>query len=447
MISLTIKKGYNLNLAGSPLKKIIELKPPDYVAFTPCRIPFIKPKLLVKKGDSVRVGDPLIFDKRNPEIKYLSPGSGIVKDIKLGPRRVIEEIIISLDKKEKYVGFKQFSKKEIDKIDRSHLINALISGGLFQLFKQFPYGDTPDATHVPPKIYVHLDNSDPFHPSHGVYLDKKYTLFQYGMGVIKKLSESVICYGKIQKEQGEPGEFTGFLTHLIKGDYPSDNPFVVLYHTKQSIIENNSWYISGQDLLLVAELLKTGSYPTERLFCVSGDYPENRCYVKSRLGAPVSHLIKKISKPGKYKFISGGIFKGKKIEYDSYMGMFETSLYLLDKGDKKELFGFLRPGYNKPGNSRTFLSVFNKGPFKINSNQHGELRACINCSFCADVCPVDILPQFAMKSIHCKEIEEAVSHGILDCAECGLCSYVCPSKIEVTDIIKQAKRDYYREIN
>ena len=53
-----------------------------------------------------------------------------------------------------------------------------------------------------------------------------------------------------------------------------------------------------------------------------------------------------------------------------------------------------------------------------------------------DVCPVDLLPMHLAKSILADDIEESEKHGILDCAECGLCTFVCPSKIEVGEIIR-----------
>ena len=64
----------------------------------------------------------------------------------------------------------------------------------------------------------------------------------------------------------------------------------------------------------------------------------------------------------------------------------------------------------------------------------GANRACIACSACPDVCPVGILPQFLAKSLYNNDIEGALELGLLDCAECGLCSHICPSKIELTAI-------------
>ena len=76
---------------------------------------------------------------------------------------------------------------------------------------------------------------------------------------------------------------------------------------------------------------------------------------------------------------------------------------------------------------------------------NGEERACIACLHCASVCPVDILPQLTYKAILAEEVEEYLEHGLLDCVECGLCTYVCPSKIELTRTFIAAKAAYAKE--
>ena len=43
------------------------------------------------------------------------------------------------------------------------------------------------------------------------------------------------------------------------------------------------------------------------------------------------------------------------------------------------------------------------------------------------------------------EVEESIEHGLLDCVECGLCSYVCPSKLELIATLKKAKAEFYKE--
>jgi Na+-transporting NADH:ubiquinone oxidoreductase subunit NqrA len=62
------------------------------------------------------------------------------------------------------------------------------------------------------------------------------------------------------------------ITHAVRGRYPADDPGVLLFHVRQSPAENKAWFINGQDLLLMAQLLQTGRYPTA-LICRC----RNRC--------------------------------------------------------------------------------------------------------------------------------------------------------------------------
>ena len=48
---------------------------------------------MVEEGD-VKIGPRNIFDKTKPNVRWASPASGIIKEIKFGPRRVIEKIEI-----------------------------------------------------------------------------------------------------------------------------------------------------------------------------------------------------------------------------------------------------------------------------------------------------------------------------------------------------------------
>ncbi|MBF0234862.1 MAG: NADH-quinone reductase, partial [Desulfamplus sp.] len=98
MKRLKLAKTFNSNLKGVPVQEIFRLQTPETVALLPSKIPFVKPGLLVNEGDLVSIGTPLFQDKRDTRIKFLSPGGGKIDKIIFGPRRVIEEIVIRLDR-------------------------------------------------------------------------------------------------------------------------------------------------------------------------------------------------------------------------------------------------------------------------------------------------------------------------------------------------------------
>ena len=189
MKTIRIKKGYHLNVAGSPSTALQETEQPARLALLPERLPFVKPRLKVAKGDSVALGSVLIEDKRNTDIQFLSPGGGRVVDIRFGPRRVIREIIIQLDESERAVEFERYSQEDIGKMDRQQVVQALVSGGLWSLIKELPFRDYARPDFVPPALFVSLDNLEPFHAAPQVYLSGNEVLFRFGLSVLNKLAE------------------------------------------------------------------------------------------------------------------------------------------------------------------------------------------------------------------------------------------------------------------
>lgn len=67
--------------------------------------------------------------------------------------------------------------------------------------------------------------------------------------------------------------------------------------------------------------------------------------------------------------------------------------------------------------------------------------ACLHCGKCVDVCPMGLNPS-ALSILGEKElIDEALSEqGILNCIECGCCSFTCPSKRKVVHYIRRTKK-------
>ncbi len=454
MIKIRIKKGYDLKIKGPPSSGLYTGDAPQKVAVLPERIPFIKPRLKVKKGQKVKIGSVLFEDKKNPGVLFLSPGGGVVDSINYGPKRIIKSIIIALDKAEKHESFPCVKEDDLGIIERGKLVDMLVKGGVWPFIRRFPYMLIPNpGLDIPEAVYVNFSFSEPFWPDPSVYLTLNKRIFSYGIKALKKLAKRVMlcfapCHTKLVEnlaiDRCHDLEFV-----VCKGPYPANEPGVVLYHTKKSPKENTSWFISGQDLILLASMLKNGKYPITRIIAAGGPFCENPSHVKTRMGAPVKSVLKTGGKKDDIACISGGIFRGYLTGPDDYLGFYETSLIALSfgkngkNGKKREILGFARPGFNKNSYSRAFLSAFNKKPFEPDCNIHGEERSCINCGTCAKVCPVDIFPSFLMKAIYADEIEEALALGMLDCAECGLCTHVCPSKIELGDIIKNAKFNYY----
>jgi len=72
----------------------------------------------------------------------------------------------------------------------------------------------------------------------------------------------------------------------------------------------------------------------------------------------------------------------------------------------------------------------------------GTAFACIRCGHCADVCPVNLLPQQLYWYAKAENIEKTLDYNLFDCIECGCCSHVCPSHIPLVQYYRHAKSAY-----
>jgi len=446
MKTIKVKNTYDIKLSGKPSQSVKELSTPKKVAVLPSAIDLIKPKLTVKVGDTVKVGTPVFFDKLNPNVKFLSPGSGKVVDIVYGPKRRIDEVIIELDNEEAFESFSTLTSDQVSTQSREDLVTALNEGGLWNSFRSFPFRNIPKLDVVPPSIYVSIDNDEPYMPASEVILQDRKDEFLFGLSVLQQLAEKVVVAVSDQNDSVK-SLLGDAITHQVKGNYPAMNPGVVLYYTKKTSEENSAWSIGLQDVLRIAELFQTGRYPTSKIVVCAGELALEKCHYRTREGVPVEDILGEHVEREPIRYIAGGVLTGRKSARTSYLGLRDEALHVIREGKEPEMLTFFRPGFDKPTYSNTYLSaLLNKSEWKMTTSLNGGYRSCISCGECPNVCPVDVLPQVLMKSIYAKDMEESISLGLLDCAECGLCTYICPSKIELDNVITGEKHRLAKEV-
>ncbi len=71
--------------------------------------------------------------------------------------------------------------------------------------------------------------------------------------------------------------------------------------------------------------------------------------------------------------------------------------------------------------------------------KRGTMEPCIRCSKCVSVCPMGLSPYLLM-TVSDKAIwDRAEEEKIMDCIECGSCSYTCPASRPLLDYIRLGK--------
>ncbi len=68
-----------------------------------------------------------------------------------------------------------------------------------------------------------------------------------------------------------------------------------------------------------------------------------------------------------------------------------------------------------------------------------EVKNCVRCSKCISVCPMGLEPYLLMSLAEREYFERMEIEKVMDCMECGSCSYTCPSNRPLLDYIRLGK--------
>ena len=91
-----IKKGLDLPITGEPKQVIEEGNKVKSVAILGLDYVGIKPTMMVGVGDTVKLGQVLFADKKNPGVNFTSPGAGVVQSINRGSKRILQSVVVEL---------------------------------------------------------------------------------------------------------------------------------------------------------------------------------------------------------------------------------------------------------------------------------------------------------------------------------------------------------------
>lgn len=72
-------------------------------------------------------------------------------------------------------------------------------------------------------------------------------------------------------------------------------------------------------------------------------------------------------------------------------------------------------------------------------SERGEVQPCVRCCRCVAVCPMSLEPYLLQILGEFDRPQEAKEAGVLNCMECGCCSYICPSNRPIVDFIRLSK--------
>ena len=143
---IKLRKGLDINLKGAAAQELVSVKEPGFYSLVPDDYTGITPKVVVKEQEYVMAGGPLFIDKNHPELKFVSPVSGVVTSVERGARRKVLNIVVEAAAEQDY---EEFGKMDPSKMSAQEVKEALLQAGMFAFIRQRPYDVIADPTVTP----------------------------------------------------------------------------------------------------------------------------------------------------------------------------------------------------------------------------------------------------------------------------------------------------------
>ena len=440
MAHINIRKGHNIRISGSPENEYFSRPKSKTVSIQPNNFRYVKPKLLVKVGDKVDIGSPIFFDKVQPDIKWASPGGGEIKEIILGDRRSVENIIIELHEEEKSVLHTPVKYQEISSLGKAKVTDQIMEANLWPMIRQRPFNKIADPNDTPMAIFVSGCNSAPLTVNLDFALRYKQSVFQAGLNVLNQLSNgNVHLTFEVDTNCETLTAARNVNLHTVNGPHPSGNVGIQIHHINPWKPNEVIWVINAQHVLTIGDLFLKGIYDPSIVATVAGPGVKNPAHIQTRTGASIETFLLDNLNSDDNRIISGDVLTGQETNLNGFLGYYDTTISVVPNSNEREFLGLLKPGNEQSRYSVTnaFISQ-NKSNFNFTTQQSGSLRPMVPINAWENMLPMDIYPNALYRSILAEDFEEMEGLGLLECDEedFALCSFVCPSKIDVGSVIR-----------
>lgn len=444
MKTIKLKKGLDIKIAGKASDKIVSLKAPSEVGISPVDFHGITPKVAVKVGDTVKIGTPIFFDKRHPEVKIVSPISGTITDVIRGERRRLLKIIIQNDELQTSETFEPINLNA----DRQTILSAVLSAGFGSMIKQRPYDVVMNPEITPKAIFVSAFDTAPLANDYSISLKGKEKAIQNGLNVLQTLTSGKVYYSINSSTSEALKNMKNVEINQFDGAHPCGNVGVQINHLSPINKDENVWSMNLQDLALLGQFAETGKIELTKTIALVGPEVSNPHYISTCIGTPIKNIItNELSDKRTLRLINGNVLSGKQTSQDSYLSIQANELSVIAEGnDVDEIFGWMMPRLNKFSMSNSIPGRFLRKTFDFDARILGGKRAFIMSGEYEKVFPMDILPEQLIKAMIAKNIDRMEQLGAYEVApeDFALCEYVCTSKIEVQSIVREAL-DYMRK--
>lgn len=440
--TVRLRKGLDINLLGEADKVKADVKSPAMVALKPADFHGLVPKVVLKTGDKVKRGEVVFYDKYNKDVKFVSPISGTFEEIIRGAKRKILEVRIKADGSDDVVS--------VDPIDPTSLSadevkKVMLENGLWPFLKQRPLDIIANPAVKPKAIFISAFDSAPLAPDYDFILHGQDQDFQHGLNAISKLTDGKVhltLNGKVPADKAFQNA-KNVEINKISGKHPAGNVGTQIHHIDPIGKGDMVFTINPQDVVTIGKFFAEGKFDPTRIVALTGSEAKNRKYYRTIIGTQLTDIVKGSLESDNVRVISGNALTGTKVDTDGFLGFYDSHITVLPEGDDYKFFltkGWLGPGFDKYSSHRLFPTwIMKNKKYRLDTNMNGEERGFVVTGEMEKVLPFDILPMQLIKAIMVKDIDAMEQLGIYEIApeDFALCEYVCTSKIEIQEKIRE----------
>ena len=431
MNKFNLKKGLNIPITGVPKQVIDETKIPNSVAILGPDYNGLKPKMFVNVGDKVERGTPLFCHKDNPEVPFVSPCKGFVKEINRGEKRALLSVVIDIENiEDKGVSITKLHSKEKSKKD--FIKKCLFDSGLWTSFLTRPYSKIPDSNSEPASIFITAMDTEPLSPDADIIIKNDIKSFEEGVKKISILTEGKVF---ICKKENSDIDIDNFETYEFAGPHPAGLSGTHMHFLDPPNANKIVWSIGYQDVIAIGKLFLDGFIDIYRTISIAGPLSKNPRLIKTLVGASFDDILEgEYPKSENCRIISGSILSGFHATGDmAYLGKYSRQITIIKEDKDKHFFGWIKPQPNKYSVMPVLLSAFSFFKlFNLTSNLNGGRRAMVPTGVFETLMPQDFLPTQLLRALLVMDTDVAQSLGALELDEedIALCTFACPAKYE-----------------
>ena len=437
--NIDLKHGLDIPVAGKAAQKTRKTVVPDVIAVKPTDFKGLVPRLLVKEGDKVLAGSPILADKKNPDILVTSPVSGTVAEIVRGAKRKLLEVRIKADGKQESVDF---GVQKLADMSAEDVKSLLLKSGLWPALIQRPYGILADPSAEPKAIFVSAFSTAPLAAVPEYVLKDEVENVQTGVNVLGKLTKGGVHFSLCSENySGTPfHKIENVIQHVFSGKHPAGNVGIQISHISPIMKGDTVWTLSLASLAAIGKLFTTGKVDLSRKVAVTGPAAIAPSYAVAIPGTPVKDFSGWYDKSGaELRFISGDVLSGTNVGEDGSLGFFDNQVTIIREGREREWFGWAKPfRFNQFSSSMTYFSwLLPKKKYNMDTNTHGGVRAFVLSDVYGKVLPMDLFPVYLVKACLAGDIDKMEKFGIYEVLpeDLALCEFVDPSKNDIQAII------------